>query len=281
MRPDGDSTAGRSAGFTLAEMAIVLVIVGLLLTSVLSNVSTQMDARNIRDVQTRLDQIKDALIGFAQANGRLPCPANGTIPTGAANAGLEAVASTVTYVCANANNFGVLPWATLGVAETDVWGGRFGYKVSSVFSDAIAQNTWNTTVPATQSPTCTAPIPTPTTSSFALCSLGGLTVTTRTATNKAGTGVSNLPVVIISYGKNGYGAYTSSGTQITLPPAVNADETANATATSTTFYSREQSPPTSPCSDTGAGNFCEFDDLIGYIPVSVLMTRMISAGKLP
>lgn len=280
MRPDGESKAARSAGFTLAEMAIVLVIVGLLLTSVLSNVSTQMDARNIRDTQTRLDQIKDALIGFAQANGRLPCPANGTIPTGAANAGVEQFTVTVAgppqqYVCTNVNGFGVVPWATLGVAETDVWGGRFGYKVSSAFSDSIMQTT------TTWGCGATIPIPTPTQSSFALCAQGTLAVTTRTATYKAGTGVSNVPVVIISYGKNGYGAYTSGGTQITLPPAVNADETANATATSTTFYSREQSPQTSPCSDTAAGNFCEFDDLIGYIPVSVLMTRMISAGKLP
>ena len=260
--------APRAAGFTLAEMAIVLLVVGLLLSSMLSTVSTQLDARNSRDMQTRMDQIKDALIGYAQVNGRLPCPADGTVPSGAAAAGLEVPVNGSS--CTNPNGFGVLPWATLGVGETDVWGRRYGYKVSSVFSDAVAQATYG----------C-APVPTPTQSSFGLCSQGTLTVSTRTSTNKTGTSVSNVPVVIVSYGKNGYGAYTSGGTQFTAPPAVNADETANATATSTTFYSREQSPQTSPCSDTAAGSFCEFDDLIGYIPVNLLITRMVSAGKLP
>ncbi len=270
----------RAAGFTLAEMAIVLVVVGLLLTSVLSTVSAQIDARNLSDTRAKLDQIKDALVGYAQANGRLPCPADGTIPTGAANAGLEVPVNGAS--CTNANGFGVLPWATLGVPEADIWGRRFGYKVSTVYSDAISQNTWNTTAPLTQSPTCTAPTPTPTQSSFALCSLGGLTVTTRTPTNKAGSSISNLPVVIVSYGKNGYGAYTSGGTQIVMPPAGNADETANATATSWTFYSRELTLQTGTCSDTAAGQpFCEYDDVLAFIPANVLVTKLVSAGKLP
>ena len=280
MRPDADNMRLCAAGFTLAEMAIVLLVVGLLLSSVLSTVSNQLDARNSRDMQTRIDQIKDALIGFAQANGRLPCPADGTIATGAANAGLEQFTVTVAgppsqYVCTNPNGFGVLPWATLGVPETDVWGRRFGYKVSPAFSDSILQttDTWGCGA--------TIPIPTPNQSSFALCAQGTLTITTRTATNKTGSPVQYVPLVIISYGKNGYGAYTAGGTQFTAPPAVNADETANATAASTTFYSREQSPQTSPCSDTAAGAFCEFDDMLGYIPVTLLITRMVSAGKLP
>ena len=271
----------QTAGFTLAEMAIVLIIVGLLLTSVLSTVSTQLDLRNNRETQTRLDQIKEALIGYAQANGRLPCPADGTLATGASGAGLEEVTSTTTYVCKSGNKYAVLPWATLGVTETDVWGRRFTYKVTQpTFSDAIAQISWNTTG---QSPSCSAPVPTPTQSSFALCSLGSFTITTRTAASKTGTSVSGVPVVIISHGKNGYGAYTSGGTQYNITAASGyVDEPANATATATTFYSREQSPQTSSCSDTAAGTpFCEFDDLVAYIPANLLAARMVSAGKLP
>jgi hypothetical protein len=93
--------------------------------------------------------------------------------------------------------------------------------------------------------------------------------------------VANVPVVIISHGKNGYGAYTSGGTQFTAPPAANVDETANVTAAATIFYSREQSPQSTVCSDTAAGNFCEFDDLVAYIPATLLVTKMVSAGKLP
>jgi len=285
LRPDPKNMRSHATGFTLAEMAIVLVVVGLLLTSVLSTVSTQLEARNIGETQNRLNQIKDALIGFAQANGRLPCPADGTLATGAANAGVEQFTVTVPgppatqqYVCTNANGFGVVPWATLGVSETDVWGRRFSYKVSPAFSDSIVQTT------TTWGCGATIPIPTPTQASFALCAQGTLTVTTRTAFLvgglKVGTSVSNIPVVIISHGKNGYGAYTPGGTQYAAS-TVGVDEPANANATATIFYSREQSPQASSCSDTAAGNFCEFDDLVAYIPVSLLVTRMVSAGKLP
>lgn len=267
-----------AAGFTLAEMAIVLVVVGLLLTSVLSTVSTQIEARDIGETQNRLNQIKDALIGYAQANGRLPCPADGQLATGATGAGLEEVVNTTTYVCKSGARYAVLPWTTLGVSETDVWGRRFTYKVTQpTFSDAIAQVTWNTTG---QSPSCTAPVPVPSYSSFALCSLGSFTITTRTSASKTGSSVTGVPVVIISHGKNGYGAYTSGGTQYAAS-TVGVDEPANANAAATTFYSREQSPQTSTCSDTAAGNFCEFDDLIAYIPANLLVTKMVSAGKLP
>ena len=273
----------RIAGFTLAEMAIVLLVVGLLLGGMLTTVSTQLDGRNNRDTLSRMDEIKNALIGYAQANGRLPCPADGTVSTGATGAGLEEVVSTVTNVCRSGNQYAVLPWATVGLPETDVWGRRFTYKVAQpTFSDAIAQNTftWPGPTPAAQSPAC-VPTPTPTLSSFALCTLGYFTITTRTAANKTGSSVTGIPVVIISHGKNGYGAYTSSGTQIS-PSTSGVDEPANSTATATTFYSREQSPqPSGSCSDTAAGVFCEFDDLVAYIPMSVLVTRMVAAGRLP
>ena len=62
-------------GFTLIEMAIVLMIVGLLLGGMLVPLSAQMDQRNISDTQKSLSEIKEALIGYAMANGRLPCPA--------------------------------------------------------------------------------------------------------------------------------------------------------------------------------------------------------------
>lgn len=277
MRPDRKAMRVSATGFTLAEMAIVLVVVGLLLTSVLSTVSTQVEARNIAETQSRLNQIKDALIGYAQANGRLPCAANGTLATGATGAGLEAVTGNV---CTTGATYVVLPWATLGVSETDVWGRRFRYVVDANFADnhtntiANPDPSWgcgaSTPVPAPASPT-----------SFALCATGTLTVKTRTASNKTGTSVTGIPVVIISFGKNGYGGYTPGGTQYTAP-TVGVDELANATAAATTFYTREQSPQASPCSDTAAGdNFCEYDDLVAYVPVSLLITRMVSAGKLP
>ena len=250
----------------------MLVVVGLLLTSVLSTVSTQIDARNIAETQTRLTLIKDALTGFAQANGRLPCAADGTLVTGATGAGLEEMTGNVCKT--PISRYAVLPWATLGLVETDVWGRRFTYVVDVNFADLNTALTWGGCAP---SPTPVAP------TSFALCSVGTLTVMTRTPSSKTGTSVSGVPAVIISNGKNGYGAYTPDGKTYPAPAATSVDETANTpAAAATTFYLREQSPQTSGCSDTAANTpFCEFDDLVAYVPFSVLVTRMVSAGRLP
>jgi prepilin-type N-terminal cleavage/methylation domain-containing protein len=252
----------RVRGFTLPELAIALVIIALLLAGAIIPLSAQIDVRNNSDTQRTLDQVKEAVISFALANGRLPCPADGTIATGAANAGAENCA----------NSAGVVPWATLGAPETDAWGRRFSYWVSPIFSDAVG-TTFN----------C-APTPTPTQSSFALCSLGTMTVNNRNDTTHAAVPVgSALPVVIISHGKNGYGGYTTAG-NVMIAPAAGTDEAANAThtAAATVFYSRNATPAASGCSDAAAGSrFCEFDDLVAMMPAPVLAARMVGAGRLP
>jgi hypothetical protein len=123
----------------------------------------------------------------------------------------------------------------------------------------------------------------PTVSSFALCTLGNLTVNTRNDSTHAATAIGSvLPAVIISHGKNGYGAYTPGGLTLAAP-AAGTDEAANATYSNgaTTFYSRTPTPSASGCSDAAAGPFCEFDDIIVMISTPTLAARMVNAGKLP
>jgi hypothetical protein len=66
---------------------------------------------------------------------------------------------------------------------------------------------------------------------------------------------------------------------------VGADEIANANhaASATTFVSRTPTTSASGCNDAGGGAqpFCEFDDIVTMIPSSVLVARMVAAGKLP
>src|SRR5450756_1293281 len=124
-------------GFTLVEMAMVLLIVALLLGGMLVPLSAQMEQRNVSETQKSLSEIKEAIIGYALANGQLPCPADPSIATGLTNAGI--VRPTCTTV---ANSSGVLPWATLGVSETDAWGNRYTYRVTPEFADAIIANTY-------------------------------------------------------------------------------------------------------------------------------------------
>src|SRR6266581_4002969 len=114
-----------SRGFTLAELAVAVAIIGLLLAGALIPFSTQIDVRNTADTQRAMESVREAIIGFAQANGRLPCPADGSIAAGLANAGTEQLIGTSCTAF-----FGVVPWATLGAPETDAWGRRFSYRVS-------------------------------------------------------------------------------------------------------------------------------------------------------
>lgn len=254
-------------GFSLVELTIVMLIISILLAGVMMPLSMQMEVRKYADTKKAMDQINEALIGFVLANGRLPCPADPALADGNANAGLERVGG-----CAAAgSNFGVIPWVTLNVPETDEWGGRFSYRVTSTFADLPSAPTYG----------CT-PLVNSGQSSFALCASGDMKVRSRT-TAKTLYDTTNLalPAVFISHGKNGYGAYDSRGIK-TSAPAVNTDETTNASSTTIIFISREKTDASSSCSDTtGTTSMCEFDDLVAWVPLTTLMNRMVVSGKLP
>ncbi len=269
----------RSKGFSLVELAVALAIIALLIAGALIPLSTQMDVRNVADTKRSMESIRDAITGFAQANGRLPCPADGTVAAGVAGAGTEQVSGTT---CTGSGSvfFGVVPWATLGVPEVDGWGRRYSYWVSPIFADGLPPTvtTWSS---VGQSPACN-PTPAPIQSSFALCSQGVITVNARNESTHATTALGlALPAVIISHGKNGAGAYTPGG--VTLVAPTGADEFANATHTNaaTTFYSRIPTPAASSCNDAAVGTFCEFDDIVVMITSNVLIARMVAAGRLP
>lgn len=231
-------------------MAIVLVIVGLLLGGLLMPLSTQIEQRRISETQKALDEIRESLIGFAIANGRLPCPATATIATGAANAG---VANTATNAGCTGGQSGVIPWVTLGLSETDSWGRRYTYRVTAEYSRLVPQSTFGGgCVPAT----------TPARSAFALCSPGDNNIYLAAAPG-VNPNVTPIPAVVVSHGKDGLGAYMPQGTQV---PSATADslENANGDAVFRSF-------PTT----------ATFDDLVAWVSPNTLMNRMVSAGTLP
>lgn len=113
-------------GFTLTELAIVLFIVALMIGGMLMPLSAQMDIRARSETEKTLNEIRDALIGFAVINKRLPRPA-----TSATN-GTENPAT-----CANdAACSGFIPWATLGTPKTDGWGKLVRYSVTPAYANA-------------------------------------------------------------------------------------------------------------------------------------------------
>ncbi|MEF8727542.1 MAG: prepilin-type N-terminal cleavage/methylation domain-containing protein [Accumulibacter sp.] len=241
------SCARRSPGFTLTELAVVLVVVALVLGGLLSPLATQMDVRMTAETRKDLADIKEALIGFAVINGRFPCPADATIASGVAGAGLEA-AHDAGGNCPNGS--GVVPWVTLGVRETDAWGQRYSYRVTPAFAQRVSP---------------------PRNAAFDLSTPGTLDVRSAAA---GGTMVAGgLPVVFVSHGGNGRGGYNREGAQ--LPIGEVADEidnqltNAGTAMANTVFVSQARNP------NSG------FDDEVGWVPRAILVSRMIAVGKLP
>ena len=62
----------RQIGFTLVEMAIVLVILGFVLGALLLPLRAQREQAAQIQTSNTLDNAKQALLGFAQSKGRLP-----------------------------------------------------------------------------------------------------------------------------------------------------------------------------------------------------------------
>lgn len=240
-----------NSGFTLVEIAMVLFIVTLLMAGLVPTINAQLEQQRTNETRKKISEIKEALIGFAIANGRLPCSADGTKIAGQADYGTERAS------CSALNAYGVVPWITLGTSETDGWGHRFTYRVTNQFADSFASATY------TGGCVLPNPIPIPTQASFALCSVGNVTVKTAAA----GTPIALTPAIIISHGKNGYGAYTPAGGTPPLPvPVGNADEVANADS-DLNYVSHAPTPV--------------FDDLVDWISPNILFNRMVVAGKLP
>jgi len=130
----------RIRGVTLIELSIVLLIIALLLGSILVPLATQMDQRRLSDAEKQLAQIQDALIGYALSNGYLPCPDKTTAAgTGTMNDGQEDVKTSGTIGECIVQE-GNLPWVTLGLGNSDPWGGRFLYRVHPSFSGHPSQS---------------------------------------------------------------------------------------------------------------------------------------------
>lgn len=133
-------TYSKTRGFTLLEMAIVLAILAVLLGGLLPLLSGQMEQQRRNETGKQLNEIRDALYGYAIINGYLPCPTTTTDPASANYGNADTACS------ANLSAEGYLPWKTLGVAEMDAWGikrgssgaawtGYWRYRVDRNFAD--------------------------------------------------------------------------------------------------------------------------------------------------
>src|ERR1039458_3259341 len=117
-------TTSRSAGYTLAELAICLCIIGILTSG--SRLGTSHYFRGEKTAQTRqkIDFVMNVLSTYAQTHYRLPCPADPKAD--AAQAGHEEDKCT-----AAGTTEGILPWKELAIPQdtvVDGWGRYIIYK---------------------------------------------------------------------------------------------------------------------------------------------------------
>lgn len=229
----------RQHGFTLVEIAIVLIIVGLMVGGLLAPLSMQLEQRKTSETQKALEDAREALTGYALRNGYLPCPA-----ISAAN-GLEARDGSH---CANGRRSGYLPWATLGLAKLDSWNHLFRYSVTPAFSDSGTL--------------------------FNLSTPRDITVATRDGSGQlvAATAVNDIPALILSHGKNGYGGSNELGGLIANAPNNNDDEQLNARS-DTQFISRY-------ASDSATAPGGPYDDIVVWLSPNILFNRMVAVQKI-
>ena len=263
----------------MIELAVVLLILGALFAGIIVPFTTQIELRRVSETQKTLEEIREALLGFAAAHGRLPCPAAPN--TTGVESKVPAGANTDTQ--GNCTNFwdGFVPGTTLGIGPTDAsgyildaWNNRIRFAVSD--SDhstggSAAANTYKdftgegATVGSTSEMRNVGMATL--TPDLKVCS----TVTGSTATScAAGSSLVDTAVAVIY----------STGPNTTQPDTggTRTDENANpnpntAGAANRVFVSHERAGP-------GAPNG-EFDDIVIWLSPNILYAKMISAGRLP
>ena len=267
-----------SGGFTLIEMAVVLFIFGLLIAGVLGPLETQLKARDRRETIETMEEIIESLYGYAINNGRLPCP--DTDGDGLPNPTYDGTLGSA--ICLGE---GFVPWVELNVAQGDAWGNRFRYRVRPLqftFEDQDGICDGDDDDPSTAGNQ--APF------EFDLCATGNIQVFPRgDDPSTAGTiegkfptiAARNLPAVILSHGRNGFGATSVSG--IARPTAPGGTDEARNTDSNDTFYSRGYTGDNAACTDDPDETtpLCAFDDIVMWLSPAILNNRMVTSGRLP
>jgi prepilin-type N-terminal cleavage/methylation domain-containing protein len=233
----------QTCGFTLLELAVVVLVISLILGSLLVPLNTQVQQRNVAETQRILEETRQALVGYAMVNGYLPQPAKS-----ATDGREQDIAAQQCAPVTPANCTGFIPWVALGTPRADAWGKLIRYSVNPNYTS---------TIPASQF-TSTA---------------GQRIVRTRDASGAGVDLATNLPAVVLSHGASNYGT-TIDGTALPDGPNANDDEDVNATAGTAVFWSRTAT--NNPAATGG-----EFDDILAWIPPGQLFTQLVAAGKLP
>ncbi len=234
-------TRNKFRGFTLIEIAVVLVVIGLLLGMILKPLGASFEQSKRRQASLQLEEIRDAIIGFASVNGRLPCPA------------IQSSAGQEQATCVKAHGF--VPSAVLGISGNfnkkgillDPWNNPLRYSVSLADSTVFG----NVGVPDFVSMGEMQQVGFKNLKSdIVICASNSANLCPKISIR-----ANEVPAVLYSLGKD----ISAAGDQ-----AENLDN-------DNVFVNREYSQK--------QGN--EFDDIVIWLSENILFTRLIDAGVLP
>lgn len=208
--------AMKHSGFTLIEIAVVLVVVSLMLGGLLMPISAQLDQRNYSEARKAMTDIKEALMGYAMTHGYLPCPAI-SVSDGSEDRGGSGACN---------KRVGFLPWSALGLPKLDPWGRLYRYSATAVFTDSVTK--------------------------ASLTSTPDILIKTRDTSGASInlTNTSTVVAAVVCFGKNGRWGYADNGTQAADGSTTNTDEDTNGSG-NTSFFSRELTTNTA----AGGGEF--------------------------
>lgn len=133
-------------GFSLIELAIVIVISAVMFGITITSLNSQYEISSYKVTQTKLDLIKKAMGNYLIKFGRLPCPADPTAAQGT-TAFTNEVASCFTNVAACSSGIncgtnvatGAVPTGTLGLGMMggiDAWDNKIIYAIDPRFTQA-------------------------------------------------------------------------------------------------------------------------------------------------
>jgi prepilin-type N-terminal cleavage/methylation domain-containing protein len=258
MSEEDDRRAGvEIRGFTLLELSVVLVIIAVILSGALAMFIGSVQASQFNTTVKRMDAIDKALLNYAAANSRIPCPSDLTQIASGANYGVEAANTGSCWSGTPAANFkaasntveGGVPVRALALPDDymyDGWGRKLRYAVDPTYTAASS-------LPVAASCSLTV---TPNASAIRVNDSTGASRTTMAA------------YVLISHGANGHGAYTSNGVTVNAGSS-SANELTNchcnssgvATGTYTPTY--VQKLPQYDSGETGVAAYY-FDDIVSF-----------------
>jgi prepilin-type N-terminal cleavage/methylation domain-containing protein len=240
----------RTRGFSLVEIVVVITIMGIVMAGFILPMLGQIKIRSqllelqkFKETKRTLEEIKQALLGYAATNKYLPCPDFDVVPDG--QGGDQSNCNTAAKAFE-----GYVPWIDLGLTKgTDAWGNPIRYRVHHKYASSSLDST-GTNSDASLSPA----------------------LKLKDTTESTVSNTSSIVVILLSCGKNGKPDSTTNesnnrtGNQNCLnvaTPVTNSDYYIQ----DTRDYSTLSDIPT------------DFDDVVTWISKYQVINALNNAGK--